>query len=227
MPYSLKLKSSDNWVSSKFSGEMKKLNTDYLFETDNIYGFPKVSSDDFIPKDLTAFNVFHSKGHTINKEEAVHFFIDDYKFEQVWSNPRKHLGILSKCSGIISPTFSIWENQPFALNLFNLYRSRWYTRFAQDNGIKVIVDVRWADESSFDYCFSGINRYSPVIVNTVGTRQLENRKLFILGFEEMLRVIEPCKLFVYGEYMPVEFEKYFDEVHYYESFWAKQRKKMR
>lgn len=74
MPYSLKLKSSDNWVSSKVSGEMKKLNTDYLFETDNIYGFPKVSSDDFIPKDLTAFNVFHSKGHTINKEEAVSMY---------------------------------------------------------------------------------------------------------------------------------------------------------
>lgn len=56
---------------------------------------------------------------------------------------------------------------------------------------------------------------------------LANRKMFVKGFEEMLRQIEPSKLYVYGEYMPLDFSKYFDDVFYYESFWKKQRDKIK
>ena len=50
--------------------------------------------------------------------------------------------------------------------------------------------------------------------------------MFVNGFEEMLRVLEPNKLYVYGEYIPLNFDKYFDDVIYYESFWKKQRDKI-
>ena len=63
-------------------------------------------------------------------------------------------------------------------------------------------------------------------MNTVGTKYLDNRKMFVDGFEEMLRRIEPSKLYVYGEVMPVKFDSYFDEVVYFESFWKKQRDKI-
>ena len=205
------------------SGDLNKLNTNCLFETDNEYGFPEVStSANFSCEDLIPFNTC-KKRRAENMTKGVHFFLDDYKFERIWTKPTDYILLFQDYGNILSPTFSIWSNQPYALNLFNVYRSRWITRFFQEYNINVLVDARWSDEKSYDYCFSGIRKNSPVIVNTVGTHQLENRRMFQRGFEEMLNRIEPSDLYVYGEYMPVEFEKYFDSVTYYESFWKKQR----
>lgn len=220
--YSLITKSQKNWSESKISGNMNKLNTFCLFETNNKLGFPEVESDIFNPNDLIPFHTIKKKLKG-DKDKTVHFFLDDYKFEQLWSDPRKYIEMLSHYNGMISPTFSLWSNQPYALNLYNLYRSRWCTRFFQEVGIQVLVDVRWCDVPSYDYAFSGIKKHTPVIVNTVGTRSLDNRALFTNGFYEMLCRLEPSELYVYGEYMPLNFEQYFDKVTYFESFWKKQR----
>lgn len=224
--YSLVTKTQDNWKSRK-SSELDKLNTSILFETDNKFGFPIVkSSEDFSCTDLLGFHLSKNL-KTQDKDKAVHFFLDDYKFEQIWTRPRDFINSFRFYGNIVSPTFSVWTNQPYALNIFNMYRSRWCTRFFQECGVNVLVDCRWSNEESYDFVFSGIEKHSPVIINTVGTRYLDNRKMFVDGFEEMLRRIEPSKLYVYGEYMPVQFDKYFDEVTYYESFWKKQRDKMK
>jgi gene 1 protein len=226
--YSLITKSQNNW-KSRVSGEMDKLNQSALFETENEYGFPEVSSSkNFRCKDLIPFHQC-KKMLAGDKDKAVSFFLDDYKFEQVWTRPRDFIRTFQYYGNIISPTFSIWSNQPYALNLFNMYRSRWCTKFYQEFGINVLVDCRWSDESTYDLAFSGIEKGSPVIVNTVGTRYLENRKMFVDGFEEMMKRIEPKDLYIYGEYIPVDLGKYtndFDSVILFESFWKKQRDKI-
>lgn len=222
MPYKLVLKSSENW--QKKSGDTNKLNTDLLFETENEYGFPEVSSSSgFSASELIPFNLCK---HRIkrDKSKAVHFFIDDYKFEQIWTCPKRYIDLFLWYGSIISPTFSVWSNQPYALNLFNMYRSRYITRYYQSFGVNVLVDVRWSDESSYDMCFSGIEKGSPVIVNTVGTKLLRNRKMFNAGFPKMLEAIEPSKLYVYGERKPLTFEDYVGEVEYFESYWSIRRK---
>lgn len=220
--YAIVSKTSEKWKGK--SGDTNKLNTDWLFDTDNEFGFPVVaSSPDFKAADLIPFHIAKTEKRRKDEDRAVHFFIDDYKFEQVWSRPHQYIDMFRAYGNMISLDFSIWSIQPYALNLFNMYRSRWCTRYYQEHGVNVLVDVRWADKSTWDFCFSGIEKYTPVIINTVGTKLLDNRQMFIDGFFEMLKRIEPSDLYVYGEYMPVNFEKYFDSVTYYESFWAKQR----
>lgn len=224
--YSLLTRTQENW-KSQISSELDKLNTSILFETTDKFGFPIVSSSpDFECEDLLSFHLCKSM-KIGNKDKAVQFFLDDYKFEQVWTRPNSFINTFKFYGNIVSPTFSIWSNQPYALSLFNMYRSRWCSRYYQEFGINVLIDCRWSDEDSYEYAFSGIEKNSPVIVNTVGTKYLDNRKMFIKGFYEMLRVIEPSKLYVYGEYMPIQFDKYFDNVTYYESFWKKQRDKIK
>ena len=39
----------------------------------------------------------------------------------------------------------------------------------------------------------------------------------------MIRQLEPKNLIVYGEIEPVDFDKYVDQVHRYDSYWAKRR----
>ena len=53
--------------------------------------------------------------------------------------------------------------------------------------------------------------------------------MFVDGFEEMMKRIEPKDLYIYGEYIPVDLGKYtndFDSVILFESFWKKQRDKI-
>lgn len=224
--YSLEVKTSLNW-RAKRSGDLNKLNTDYLFETDNEYGFPEVeTSKDFSAEDLIGFNLCKKKREE-DKNKAVHFFLDDYKFEPVWASPKKYIDLFRFYGNCVSPTFSVWDNQPMALNLFNVYRSRWFVRFLQEIGVNALVDVRWAGENSYDYCFSGIKKYSPVILNTVGLKRKDNRELFVKGFYCMIDRVQPQKLYIYGEVIPLRFEKYVDEVVYFESFWKKQRDKIK
>ena len=225
MPYQLITRTQEKWNTP--SSELNRMNTDFLFETDNEFGFPIVrTSKDFHAEDLIPFHTC-KKCLAKDRDKAVHFFLDDYKFEQVWSRPRDFVTTFKHYGNILVPTFSVWENQPYALNLFNIYRSRWIARFYQEYGINVLIDVRWADESTYPFCFSGIEKNSPVIVNTVGTHYRDNRDLFKRGFEVMINSIEPSKLYVYGEYYPVEFEKYFDSVTYFDSEWAKKRRALK
>lgn len=226
MPYSLVTRTSKHWQSN-LSGELNKQHTECIFETENRFGFPEIeSTPDFEPEELIAF--IHSKHQKKpDKNKTVHFFLDDYKIECIWSKTNRYIKLLQFYNGVLTPTFSIYSNQPYALNIYNIYRSRWCAKYFKEiHGMKILIDARWGDEKSFEFAFSGITKHTPVILNTVGTKMLDNRQLFIAGFEEMMRQLEPNKLFVYGEYRPVEFEKYFDSVKYYNSFWAQRRAAM-
>lgn len=221
MPYKILTKTSSKWEGNS-TKNLYKLNQNFLFETEDEYGFPEVCSDDFVPEKLIPFNMC-KKMKVGDKDKTVHFYIDDYHFESLWSKPSRYLNILKYYKGVICPDFSVYSVQPKVMNMWNVYRNRWLTRYLQEHGINVILDVSWADESTYDYCFSGIQKHSAVCVSTVGTRLLENREMFVKGFEELIKRIEPKELYVYGEYMPLDFSKYCDTVHYYDSYWKEVR----
>ena len=68
------------------------------------------------------------------------------------------------------------------------------------NGLEVINNVRWGTEETWSYCFEGIPSNSIVAVGTVasGLRRLVNRSLFESGIREMIRVLNPHTIIVYG-----------------------------
>lgn len=67
-------------------------------------------------------------------------------------------------------------------------------------GGAVINNVRWDKKETFKYCFDGIPKNGIVAIGTVasGLKNLENRKLFSVGFEKMLEVLTPKIILVYG-----------------------------
>ena len=64
-------------------------------------------------------------------------------------------------------------------------------------GLRVIPTVNWGDESTFDFCFEGIEKGSVVAVSTYMASEHNNRcdqkEWFMAGYQEMLRRIEPEK----------------------------------
>lgn len=132
--------------------------------------------------------------------KIVHFYLDDYKFEDIYSKPDKKLALLKKFKAVLTPDFSMYLEMPLPLQLYAAFKSRWVGAYLQSQGVKVIPTVRWADLTSFNYCFDGIEKGSIVAVSTVGTKK--EKAHFMLGYNEMYSRIKPSMVICYGKPYP-------------------------
>ena len=127
----------------------------------------------------------------------VHFFLDDYRFENIYNNPEKKIETLKQYKAVLTPDFSMYVEMPIALQLFSTFKNRWVGAYLQENGISVIPTVRWGDLTSFNFCFDGIEKGSTVAVSTLGVKKEKSH--FMLGYNEMLSRIKPSKIICYGK----------------------------
>ena len=130
--------------------------------------------------------------------KAVHFFLDDYQFERLWNSPTKYIDKLKRYVCVCSPDFSPMPDMPWAVQVFNHYRKHWVGRWLQENGVTVIPTIRAsADEKSFKYCFDGEPKNSIVMYSAQWTKQKEARESSQKEYDEMLKRLDPKKIFVY------------------------------
>lgn len=130
-------------------------------------------------------------------DQIVHFFLDDYKFEALWNNPAPRVERLSSFKAVLSPQFSIYSEMPIAIQIHNTFRNRWCGAYLQSKGLKVIPSVVWGEPDTFWFCFDGIEKNSTVAVSTIGVRN--EKELFMSGYKELLRRIEPTNIICYGK----------------------------
>ena len=133
----------------------------------------------------------------------VCFYQNDYKFDGkrgIWSNYKQALAILSHFSGVITPDFSTYQDFPEPLKIYNTYRMRAFGYWLGTAGQAVINNVRWGTPETYRYCFDGIPRNSVVAIGTCGgsPRRLADRDRFESGLTEMVRVLSPHTILVYG-----------------------------
>ncbi len=127
------------------------------------YFFP----ENVLPLRLISFN--HALSFRGDRETTgVHFYIDDYQFERVWNTPAKYLDLLGRFLCVCSPDFSIFSDFPLAVQHWNHYRSQALAQYWQNHGIRVIPSLNWADETSYQFSFSGVPAEGTVSVSTVG-----------------------------------------------------------
>lgn len=107
----------------------------------------------------------------------------------LWNNPEPRIEKLSQYKGVLSPSFSTYYTMPSAMQIFNTFRSRWCGAYLQSKGLKVIPTVSWGKPESYWYCFDGIEKGSVVAVSTLGVKK--EKDFFLMGYNEMLRRIEP------------------------------------
>lgn len=139
-------------------------------------------------------------------DRMVHFFLYDYKFERVWKNPDTDIERLSRYRAVLSPDFSMYIEMAPVMQIFNVFRNRWCGAYWASKGIRVIPTVNWGDESTFDFCFDGIEKGSTVAVSTYMASAHDNRQdqkeWFMAGYNEMLRRIEPERIICYNTPFP-------------------------
>jgi hypothetical protein len=144
------------------------------------------------------------KNDTYDLDATVHFFLYDDEFDEVWKNPKKYLGEIGQFKQTLTTDFSLYTNMPLSLQIFNVYRNRWLGCYWQENGLTVIPSVGWSDETSYDFCFDGIQKGAVVAVSTIGSYDIEI--CYLAGFRKMCSKIDPVSVICYGK----AFEGMFD-----------------
>ena len=101
--------------------------------------------------------------------------------------------------GVILPDFSLYRDMPLVMQLWNVYRSRAIGCWLQQNGVRVIVNVRWGDRRTHRICCDGVSRGCTIAVGTVGAlRGAEDRAYFTEGLAYVVRRLRPNAIVVYG-----------------------------
>lgn len=173
--------------------------------SDNEWGIPEVKGTG-VPVSVSwslTFDAYRTKvrrGQALPKGlGVVSFFTEDYRFEQLWTSPERFLTYMTPEHWALTPDFSLYTDHPPAVHLWNIFRSRWLGAYWQGEGLRVLPTVSWASEDSFKYCFSGLPERAVLAVSTVGCLvRKDARRLWMLGFQEMLTRLSPIQVLCYG-----------------------------
>ena len=168
-----------------------------MFDGVGEYGIPMIEATQYDGADFIGFNYVKSTKDPESK--AVHFFLDDYQFNRVWTDPDRYIEMLKRYKYVLTPDFSLYTDFPKALQIYNHYRKHWLGAYWQMFGINVIPTVCWSDQESFEWCFDGEPEQSVVAISSVGTQKSkESKKRFIDGYFEMTKRLKPTHIIFYG-----------------------------
>lgn len=165
------------------------------FERTGTFEIPLIRKNEVTLENVSLIG--YDKISSGKKDQVVHFFLDDYKFESLWNNPEPRIEKLSAFRAVLSPQCSIYSEMPIAVQIHNTFRSRWCGAYLQSKGINVVPSVVWGEADTFWFCFDGIEKGSIVAVSTVGVRN--EKDLFMAGYRELMKRIEPSAIICYGK----------------------------
>ena len=144
---------------------------------------------------ITGFKNLSSKRD--NSSTLSHMFYYDKVLMPLWNNPLKRIPLFQTCAAIATPDFSVYESMNMNEIRHNVYMSRWLGCTWQNYGCQVIPTVGWAGQRTYDICFSGLEKNTPVILSTLGCK--DNADAFLSGFKELKSRIDPPIIIVFGD----------------------------
>lgn len=166
-----------------------------------------------VPRDMIPFGKARK---CPDKRKYIHFYMHDREFSRVLTATDQYIDLLKLYDGVITPDCTLLIGQSPCLQQTNTYMNRAVGFYLQKNGIPVIPNIRWSDESSFEYCFLGVPLGSMVCVSTHGCiTSREERRMFKTGMSAMLNAIHPKVVLVHG-FMPESiFGEFSGQVEFY------------
>lgn len=166
---------------------------DTLYPSNNEYGIPTLLTSHQADAFDLPIETWGAKGRS-NSAGTYHFYTLDYRYERLWSRPDQLLA--AGTINAVEPNFSVYDQAPAAVAIWQTYRKRWLARYWQSNGIRIFVDLNVARQ------YDAINLYGvPVGWKAYATRGTGNN-LEALAAEHLIAKIhagtEDILFLVYG-----------------------------
>lgn len=195
--------------------EVFGLRTEIDFPGVGVFDFPPLKEDMILDmpapaswagptatKELPPYVYNYGTDSTIGldfSQTVVSFYTDDVRFEALYTNNAEIAGrfLNKKIMGMVSPNFSTYFKMPKAMRIWNIFRSRWVSRYFQEAGIKVIPDIS-CGRDDIDCVFDGIPRTAPVCLQAHRKYNQEEMKEKRFIIEKTFEVLEPSRVWVYA-----------------------------
>lgn len=132
--------------------EIRPLWKDYLVQDAEFTpdGFPKIKGSSEIPKSTVTYP--ESSKIIRKKNFYVNFFVDDYRFNTIWTNPYIAKEYIKKFGGAFMPDFSMTRDMPKPVRQYQMFKALSLAHYFESEGIKVIPVAIWSDETDYDWC---------------------------------------------------------------------------
>jgi hypothetical protein len=163
------------------------------------YGMPLIKKCNVNAADLQLIgsDKIRKTDKSANIFKTIHFFVEDNKLDRYYNQPRNYLLRLAQYPHVLTPDYSLYTDMPIALQIHNTFKSRWCGAYWQENGLSVIPSVSWSTETSYEFCFDGLEQGTVVAISTVGG--LSNKDQFLRGYFEMKKRINPKQTLCFGK----------------------------
>ncbi len=164
---------------------------------DGEYDFPILKEEHVVPRRMIPFSKAMREKKDYN--QWVCFYEDDYEFERIWNCPTRYIAQLSKFEGVITPDYSVYYDMPFSMQIWNIFRSRAVGAWLQTRGVRVIPNIRFGDQRTFECCCDGISKHSVIAIGTLGCLKVKNyRNIIEHGIEYVAERLQPETIVLYG-----------------------------
>lgn len=176
-----------NYTSKSMRNDRMFLRNEFIGQ--GKFSIPLVKKTDLCVENISLIACSDTKPNDSpqNKQRGVHFFVDDYRFNAIYNNPKKTLSKYAQYAFILTPDFSVYPEMGIWRQIQSIAMNRWCGAYWQKNGLTVIPTISWSTASSCDFCFDGVEEESVVAVGTIGCKR--NRSGFIRGYCAMLEKI--------------------------------------
>ncbi len=161
------------------------------------YEIPEIKTSEKLPTELLPFS---KANRSKTFDRWICFYEHDERYNRLWNDPKRYLGMLKRFGGVISPDFSVYRDMPLAMQIFNIYKGRAIGAWLNANGIDVIPNVRWGDGRTFETACAGVEKHKTIAVGTHGCiRAKDDRLWFEEGLKYIVDRLEPTAIVVYGQ----------------------------
>lgn len=157
------------------------------------------------PKGKPQFYVFGEGGMDERVTgKIVTFYTDDWRFERIWSEAVESIAKLVplKPLAFTSPDFSLWGDDPLAVQLWNIYRARWISRYWQAAGLKLIPSLATSTNTEcYEFAYAGFPKRPSIMSMQMRTGGYKTKQHMETAQKELGLLIErvnPMRLVIYA-----------------------------
>ena len=112
---------------------------DYVYPSNNEFDIPTLLMDNMPVHLELPVTPWGAEARYKKMMSTYHFYVDDYRFEQLFKDPISLL--MSGCKAIVEPNCSIHDQTPMAHAIWQTYRKRYLCRYLQECGMQIWVDL--------------------------------------------------------------------------------------
>lgn len=112
---------------------------DAIFPSDNEWGVPDLLPQRQAQLITPPVRAWGSIARKSRMQGTWHFYVDDSKFSAVWKDPSVVLE--TRCKAAVELNYSMGVHTPKAVAIGDVFKKRWCSRYWQEHGVDIIVDV--------------------------------------------------------------------------------------